>query len=222
MRDFHGLLQTMKDRYKEEYGQQSLLKKQSEEKAQLAKKLHDETIQYRTEAEVVKKISSSAREEGMGVLEKVSTEAVQAVLGDNLAVKIEIGSRGATPTADLVLQAKYGDETVETDPASEEGGGIADMVSLSAFQAIRLLSGKDNRAPFFLDEPSKYVSAEKAPEVAGFLKRMGEYSGVQTFVVTHEKEYLPAVADAVFQIAKENGISHVMNKTEAVLEPSGK
>lgn len=165
--------------------------------------------------EILDQASIAAREQGKAVFENVVTNSLQMVFGPNTSAKIELGRKSNTPTAELLTCKVRDGKVIETDPCEEDGGGVADIVGTSAFMSTALLSERENVAPFFLDEPTKYVSAQHAEASAYFIKSLVDYTNRQTFLTTHEKEYLPFVADATHLVAlDEKGVSHVSRFAE--------
>lgn len=169
-------------------------------------KLNKEKEEVLTKIEIIQEASTEARNNARDLLQDVATNAVQMVFGDNNFVSIEMPDKGIK--ADVVLKTVYPDEVVETDPAEEDGGGSADVVSLSKFWSIAELAGKDNKAPRVLDEPTKYVHGNLESErVAMFVKDMVEYTKRQTFLIT-EDEHMSSVGDVAYRMVKnENGTS---------------
>lgn len=183
----------------------------SEEKEKLETQYNDCLLKK----EILDQASTAAREQGKAVFENVVTNSLQMVFGPNTSAKIELGRKSNTPTAELLTCSIRDGKVIETDPCEEDGGGVADIVGTSAFMSTALLSERENVAPFFLDEPTKYVSAQHAEASAYFIKSLVEYTGRQTFLTTHEKEYLPFVADVTHLVAlDEKGVSHVSRFAE--------
>lgn len=158
---------------------------------------------------IITEASSKARENGKRLLQEVATNAVRMAFGDKSSVILDITTKGGIPHANLLLDLGNGYKDSYVEPVDEDGGGLADVVSMTVFVCLRMLSKKHNSAPMFLDEPTKNVSSGKAEGVANFIKEMCSYSDVQTFVVTHEKDYLPNVADQAYRVVLVDGISRV-------------
>lgn len=183
-----------------------LLEKQKFEKEkellEVDKANHDKKLMK----ELLEKASDEARKNGKEILSQTASSALQMVLGENHRVNIELGNLRGLPSAELEIAKDYSNGTLIIDP-NEDGGGIRDLVSLSTFMSTGMLVGEENQAPYFLDEPTKFVSAEYGEDVSNFIKELVGYTEKQTFVVTHEKVYLPAVADVAYLIENEDGVS---------------
>lgn len=139
----------------------------------------------------------------------IATMGLQQIFGKDISVEIVSKINHGVPTADFMVRTKYEEYETFTNPTDSDGGGVADIISLSAFICMNILNGDKNTAPIFLDEPTKFVSAAYANPVANFIKEISEEYEKQIIMVTHAKETQYS-ADAVFNVAlDENGKSIV-------------
>lgn len=161
---------------------------------------------------------NTARKVSYDLFSNIATNGLQSILGDNIFVEITSGEKNSVPTADFVIKTKYDDYETITDPTEADGGGVADIVSLSALICMNILNGSKNTAPLFLDEPTKYVSAGYATDVAQFIKDISLQYDKQIIMVTHALETKYA-ADKVFEIELDgNGVSVVKESTNIIEE----
>lgn len=153
--------------------------------------------------------TEEARESGKRVLAETSTHAVQMALDDDKEVDVTLSQKRGVANADLIIRQEIDGLLLETDPTNDEGGGTADIVSLSTFISMGMLAGEDNLSPYFLDEPTKYVSKGNSDNVAKFLKEIVEYAERQTILVTHD-EVVAEAGDKKFKVERdETGTSNV-------------
>lgn len=196
---------------KEERAKKSLLEKQRNDKEALKnKKIKDNEVLLMQKA-LLNDTSKEARNQGKEILADMATLAVQSVFGENMYVDINITEKDGIPQADVTVFKKYDYGVIEVDPSGNDGGGLADIVSLALFMGIRQINGAKNFAPNVLDEPSKYVSDGYLSEkFAEFLPSMVNYSKRQTIVATHDIPLMEA-GDVVYKMTldKNTGISHV-------------
>lgn len=160
-----------------------------EDKASLEskiKRLEEEEEELLLKRELLNDASEKAREDGMRVLADTATNAVQAILGEDVFVEITSKDKGGSAYVDVKVKRTVDGMEVVTDPTNGEGGGVADIVSLAMFFSLGLLVGSDNEAPLFLDEPTKFLSKGYSEEAAEFIREMVDYTGKQTFLVTHD------------------------------------
>jgi hypothetical protein len=183
-----------------------LLEKQKFQKEKELFDIQKESHDKKLMKELLEKASDEARKNGKEILSQTASSALQMVLGENHAVSIELGNLRGVPSAELLISKEYSQGILNIDPM-EDGGGIRDLVSLSTFMATGMLVGEENQSPYFLDEPTKFVSKDRAEEVAGFMKELVAYTQKQTFLVTHDLEHLPAVGDTTYLIENVDGVS---------------
>lgn len=203
-------LESLKKKHNEDKGKKELIQETVTKKKVEAAEIKNNVDKNIILREILHDSSEEARRKSKELLESVTSDAISLVTGENLEVKISLAIKNNTMNADLTLEARYPDDiVVETNPAQEDAGGAADVVSLSVFESIRMLAGKENVAPIFLDEPLKYVSAGNAKGAAEFVKGLTNMTGIQTFVVTHELNNLPNVADKAYKLELSEGTTKV-------------
>lgn len=196
--------EALKKFYHHESGKLQQLLKTKEEQEEMAKKLAEEKEEIEKKQVILQEASTEARRQAKEVLQDMATRALQYIIGEHMSLKIVLEEKGNTPVAQFVVKSQYGDYVVEADPAEEEGGGIADIVSFSTFIAMLQLAGESNVAPLFLDEPSKYVSKGHSEQVAKFLYEVSNYFHRQVFMVTHD-EFLANIGDTSYHFKIVDG-----------------
>lgn len=160
---------------------------------------------------ILQEACKKARELSADWFSMISTRGVKIILGNNLEVKIISGEKNSVPTNDFIIRAEYKDYSTETDPTEEDGGGVADIVSLTNFLTMNIINHDYNAAPLVLDEPTKFVSAGHADDVGKFLSQFAHEFNKQIIMVTHAKE-TKDYADKVFTISlNENGTSEIID-----------
>jgi|HigsolmetaAR206D_1030411.scaffolds.fasta_scaffold00003_183 DNA repair exonuclease SbcCD ATPase subunit len=195
-------LERVKTRYTKDRAAYDLYAKQKAEKEQELAETEQEQENLLIMKEVLERASDEARKNGKQILAETASSALQMVMGDSLRVDIELDHRAGVPVADLDIITAYNGQENRISP-NDEGGGIRDLVSLATFLATGFLVGGDNKTPYFLDEPTKFVSEEYAEKAAHAIKEIIDYSGKQAIIVTHEKRYLPALADCAYELEKD-------------------
>ena len=206
-----GRISNIDKHIKEERAKQGLLQKQKNDKEALRKKKIEDNEVLLMQKTLLNDTSKEARNQGKEILADMATLAVQSVFGDNMYVDINITEKDGIPQADVTVFKKYDYGVIEVDPSGNDGGGLADIVSLALFMGVRQINGDKNFAPNVLDEPSKYVSEGSLSEkFAEFLPSMVNYSKRQTIVATHDIPLMEA-GDVVYKMTldKNTGISHV-------------
>ena len=206
LKPFRAIHEQMKKKCHADEANLELLEKQKFQKEKELLEIQQESHDKKLMKELLEKASDEARKNGKEILSQTASSALQMVLGENHTVSIELGTLRGVPSAELSISKEYSQGTLTIDPM-EDGGGIRDLVSLSTFMATGMLVGEENQSPYFLDEPTKFVSKDRAEEVAGFMKELVVYTRKQTFLVTHDQEHLPAVGDTTYLIENVDGVS---------------
>lgn len=208
MEDVKKALEDLRFLYYQESGK---LKQLQETKAEKEEELvlEKKKIEHITfEQEILRKAAEEARARAKEMIEEMGTKALQYIIGEHMSLKVSLSEKGGQASAQFFVQSVYGDYSIETDPAEEEGGGISDIVSFSLFVTMLELMGKENVAPLFLDEPSKYVSKGHSEYVARFLYETSHHFKRQVFMVTHD-EHLAQIGDASYHFSIKDGKTEV-------------
>lgn len=176
-------------------------------------RLDNEATSNIMKKELLEQASERAREDGMRVLSETASNAVQAVLGEGTSVDMVSTIRNGVPNVDVLVKRTKNGVEVTTDPTQGEGGGVADIVAMSMFFSLGLLVGNDNRAPIFMDEPTKFLSKGFSSEAASFIYEMVEYTNKQTFLVTHDEE-IALSGDKIFKVELDEQLVSQVSEIE--------
>lgn len=207
--EIEELLDVMKNKYSQDMGIVTKLEEDKRCKEEELKDFLKEKEELELQRALLNDASVEARKNAKDILEMISTKALQFIIGDYMSLQIQLDEKGNSPVAEFVVQSQYDDYSVEADPAEEEGGGIADIVSFSSNIAMLELTSHQNVAPLFLDEPSKYISKGNSENVGKFLYEISREYNRQVIMVTHD-DYLAKIADTSYHLQiDKNG------KTEA-------
>lgn len=204
-----NIINKLEKLYLKDCTKKELLQKQINEKTEEIFKLEEENKTILIKELLLQESAKSAKNKAKTVLENINTNAIQYVFGSDIKVRVDMHEE--KKGADIIVLSKEGrnEFDIEIDPNNEDGGGLADIVSLCSFNSIVQLIGKNNKAPLFLDEPTKYVSkGNYAEKVTEYLKDISKVTNKQVLLVTHD-EYLSEIGDATFRVKKINGNSQV-------------
>ena len=207
LNDLKMKVKNLKDSYLSDKGKRDALLEQQKQLTKDYDEQYQKLQDLKIEKETVLKAAATAREHGRKLIEDLSSDAIQMSLDQNLNVKIDTQLKRGVPYTDLTISGLNG--SLSTSP-DENAGGIADIVAMSVFTSISSLV-KENTAPLFLDEPTKYVSLDNHERVASFIEKIPEYTGKQIFVSTHDDVYLSKMAGKTFELDKDlnTGITKV-------------
>ena len=198
------------DLFKKKENELSFLKEQLHNKLKEVEEIDNKLINNTTEKVLLEESSYKALNLSKDIMEDITTNSLRSVFDDDREIVINLGTKSGQRTSELLL-LQDGDDT---DPAKEEGGGVADIVSVNLFLSLGYLLDENN-APLFLDEPNKFLSKEYSEKMALYLKDIINYTGKQMFLVTHD-EHLKTVGDVTFKMTKIDKTSYmeVINQEE--------
>lgn len=197
-------LSLMNEDYNKRLGSLNALKKKKAEAEQQVETLKKDRDDAEIDCRLFKEMAKKARETGSELFCDIATCGLKNVISENLSLVATIGEFGGTPTLDLNTRTEWDNGYItECSPADGAGGGVADMVSLSSFVATTYLADNGNSAPFFFDEPIRFLSADYAPAAAAFIKSLCEQFGRQIIMVTHDIAS-GDIADAAWEFALDS------------------
>ena len=215
-------LSIIKQGYNRELGIKTRLEGEKKANLDTLKRFEEENELYEKKKLLLKESSEEARKLSRDLFALLSSYGLKHILGPNLSVKINLGESGGSPVADFLVHSQYEDYEVEVDPTEEEGGGVADIVALASFFNLSNFHKNRNTAPFFLDEPTKFVSKGHAKDVASFISSISKDIDKQVIMVTHD-QVSKEVADKAYHFKlDDNGKSVVEDITKETEFEDGK
>ena len=134
-------------------------------------------------------------------LEEIVTLALSTVYPDHafeLVYEIKRGQSEATPY--IVIDG------VQRSPREELGGGVLDVASLGMRLALWALTEPKPANFFILDEPAKFLSADKQVLFSEMIKKVSDTLGIQVLLISHNNAIID-MADKVYLISQKDGIS---------------
>lgn len=188
--------------YENERGKQLQLEENLLEFEKMEKELNVSKNTLIKKKEILNEIGKNAKETARKTLQDMSTQALQFILGPNIRLEVELNDKGA----EFYVVSEYSDIEVYANPSEEEGGGVADIVAFSIQIAMICLFKDYNKAPLFLDEPSKYVSKRYSAKVAEFIYEMCHSMNRQVLLVTHD-EILGMLGDKGYRLYLKDGVT---------------
>jgi len=151
-------------------------------------------------------VSILVQQEFKEVVEILVTQALKFVFGYNHS--FEIDSRIARKQPEIHLFIVIDGERFS--PQDDEfSGGQADVVSFALRVILWAIQSERTRATLVFDEPFRNLhGTENAKSIREMTQYLSKTLGLQFIIITQDDE-LTSVADAVFLVTKERGISNV-------------
>ena len=154
----------------------------------------------------LQELSETAREVAKNRIETVVTKALQYVFGMQYSFKIELKNTASRVEADFLVLTQYGDKVIKNYPTTGKGGGIVDLLAIALKFSVLELVNFDG--PIWLDEPFKHVSEDYIPAAGRLLTYMGEMSGRQITIITHNPR-LAEMCNKIIHVAQKDGKSSI-------------
>lgn len=207
-------LETKKEIYNNRKGQKQKLEAERSEKQKRLKTCQEERELLEQVNIFLQEVSQYARQQAKQQIERLVTQALQSVFGDEFSFQIDIEKKRNSFSAQFYVVSEHGEHEIKNIPQNARGGGVVDVVSLGLRVAmLETLQRPKVEGPLVLDEPAKHVSEEYLMNVTEFLKMVNERFDRQIIIVTHQQE-LAQIADKSFQVVLQAGISEVSTLTE--------
>jgi DNA repair exonuclease SbcCD ATPase subunit len=151
------------------------------------------------------KIGKVTQDKIIHYFEDITSSMLRLVYGDEYSLKLSFVFRRDKNECDLAVY-KGG---VEVSLKDECGGGVVDIVSFAMRLAVWSLQSDKTMPIFILDEPFKYVSADKLTLVGRAISDLSKRLGLQVIMVSHSDELIE-IADKAFRVTESNGVSEVI------------
>lgn len=182
---------------KKKFMQEQLLNLDGELVQLTARQIHIEEAQS-----FIQRVAQSTQEQLKFHIEDIVQMALDAVFPDEFEFRAIFEIKRNKTEARLV----FIQNGVEIDPIDSTGGGAVDIASWGLRIAAWTLERSDN--VMVLDEPFRFLDAERQPLAAEIMKQLSQKLGLQFIMVTHNPSIID-VADKVFTVKKVDGISKV-------------
>lgn len=211
-------LAAMQDHYNKQSGARDLLLTQQQTKQQELQDLRHEITLLDQEQTVLTHTSKVMMNDLVSRIEEPVSMALQLLWGDDRRFRFNFGEYRGEPAAwrEILKRESPDEEYAAFDPDNSSGGGVSDVVSLVLDLSVMQLLEPRPQGLVSRDEPGKFVDkqngAEKARNIAYFLKEYVRETGVQFVFITHIPE-LADIADVAYRVTK---IKEMTSRVERV------
>lgn len=200
-------LTAMQDHYNKQSGARDLLLRQQQDKETDLQDLRHEITLLDQEQAVLVFTSKQMMNDLVSRIEEPVSMALQLLWGDDRRFRFNFGEYRGEPAAwrEILKRESPDEEYAAFDPDNSSGGGVSDVVSLVLDLSIMQLLDPVPQGIVSRDEPGKFVDkqngAEKARNIAFFLKEYVRETGMQFVFITHIPE-LAEIADVAYRVEK--------------------
>lgn len=201
-------LTAMQDHYNKQSGARDLLLRQQQDKETDLQDLRHEITLLDQEQAVLVFTSKQMMNDLVSRIEEPVSMALQLLWGDDRRFRFNFGEYRGEPAAwrEILKRESPDEEYAAFDPDNSSGGGVSDVVSLVLDLSIMQLLDPVPQGIVSRDEPGKFVDkqngAEKARNIAFFLKEYVRETGMQFVFITHIDQ-LAEVADVAYRVEKQ-------------------
>lgn len=154
--------------------------------------------------EIMREVGNKTQKQLQYHISDITTLALEAVFDDPYTLKVDFILRRNKTECDLIF--KRGE--MEIDPLESSGGGAVDIASFALRVASWSMSQNKIRNTIILDEPLRFLSADKQEKASKMIKELSDKLGIQFIFVTHET-ILTEYADNIIPISKEGKFSKI-------------
>lgn len=197
-------LQAYKTFLQETKVEQKLLSSQKDKLIEAIENLKAEGGYLLEAQDVINAVGILAQAEFQEVVECLVTQALQYIFGS--AYSFQITNKIVRNQSESYFHVMI--DGVPYSLQDELGGGVLDVISFALRVVFWVINVEKTEPIIILDEPLKFVSADKLDSVGKMLKGISELLGLQIIMVSHE-QFLINISDRSFEITQHNGISHV-------------
>lgn len=144
-------------------------------------------------------------------VERIVTEGIQLVFGDDLDFKVVTSVKAGASAVEFELETPDG---IIDNLLDAEGRSVAEVVSF-LLRILLILSFRPQlRKVIILDEPFGGISSKRMPAFQQLLRKMVTETGIQVIMVTHDMSHLE-YADIVYEVTKPNKGPAVVRRRDA-------
>jgi DNA repair exonuclease SbcCD ATPase subunit len=144
-------------------------------------------------------------------VEKIISKGLKIVYDDSYGYELEYEVKREDIVAIPYVYNEIDDNRNKTEIVNARGGGIVDVVSFISRVTVLSAKIKELRQVLLADEPFKNVGAGNMENISKLLRWVSDILNIQFVIVTHEKELIE-VADKIFRVTLNKGISNVVEE----------
>jgi hypothetical protein len=209
VRAFENQLLRAESRLQFLQGQKTIIEKQFHENNNRIKELEIKEDIFQKASTLLQLVSEKTREQSVGRIEAIITQALQEVYGDkNLRFRVIFENKRNIVAAEFkVWDAEL---KQEINPQRAEAGGIKAIISTILRLVVLDLYHPRVEGPVILDEVGVQISAEHQQRFGKFLQQYSKLTGRQIILISHQ-DRVQEGADKIIRLKYVNGKSKVID-----------
>lgn len=199
------MIQNLRNKLERQKGERDSIEKSLEQTKRKLRDLKMDARNLEKAGEVIKQVANKTQSQLTYHISDIVSMAMEAVFPDDpYELKVEFVQRRNATECDLLF--KRGDN--EIDPLESSGYGAIDITSFALRIASWSMQQPRSRNTIILDEPFRFLSADKQIKASQMVKEISDKLGIQFIIITHNSD-LSEYADKLFNIQQKERVSHV-------------
>jgi DNA repair exonuclease SbcCD ATPase subunit len=170
--------------------------------------LTERSARYAKVAALLTAVGEERQENSRAMFEGLATRALQVIFGEELAFRLVPGENGGQAVLDPVIRSEYGGTVIETPVLDARGGGLAAVTGF-VLRLVMIILTPSARKIIFLDESFAHVGESYASRLAEFLGDVARLTGMQVFMITHDRVYAQYADVRVRLALSPDGVTEV-------------
>lgn len=163
--------------------------------------------------DIVSLAANVAQESFKEIFERLVTQALQTIFGEEYSFKLESRIHRNQPEMEMFVV----ENGVRYSPKDEKGGAIIDILSFASRIVSLALRDEKIQNTILLDEPFRCLRKEVLVYLAQLMQDISDELGIQIIYITHEKELAEVSKrpdrDRSFLVQQIEGISRIERLT---------
>jgi len=168
--------------------------------------LFDHTNKSVEAVSFIETVAAQERTSIKSKIEKIITEALAAVYGDEYSIEFQYTLKRNRTSVDILLTKQTPLGQLQRD-MDGYGGGVADTICLPLKLLVMVASQSCDKV-LIADEPGKHLDVNRVEKFFEFLKELSDKLGVQLIVNSHHPCAVD-YADVVQEISIDSNVSKV-------------
>lgn len=165
------------------------------------KKLLEDLEQAR---EIIRLVGAETQQALQYHISDIASLAMESIFNEPYKLILSFVERRNKNECDILFQR----DNEQFSPIDSSGGGAVDVASFALRIASWSMAMKRTRPVIILDEPMRFLSADRQENASEMIKEISRKLGIQFIIVTHEPT-LAMAADKTFSVKIRKGVSKV-------------
>lgn len=194
----------IRKRLEQQKGKLEILEQQQQRFVQEIDTLKAKRNNLEQARELIREVGLKTQQQLQYHISDITSLALSAVFEDPYELKVDFVQRRNKTECDLIFVR----DEKEMDPLEASGYGAVDVASFALRVASWSMQQPRTRNVIILDEPMRFLSADRQQYAGKMVKELSERLGIQFIIVTHE-EVFSQYADKVFQVSMKDKVSQI-------------